>query len=371
MKFLFVLMLFFSFNAFADTPTYTIKRQSIHGMGLVRTEKSMKFVKSLIHHEIMRGSVIPGKYDLTPLVSPPEDQGQCGSCWDFSLTKALRSALMLAGKDSGTLAFNYLLNNCGPGPAQGGCNGGDFDAGQSFLNQAGPWLEKQDPYTQQEGQCMSGLAVAGTAIEMVTVGDNSPSFQMLASAISQRHMLSIDVAVAGQWGNYSSGIYNGNGSGINHMINMVGYDCQTSVDAKGNCLFDSNGEPINGDGFLIVMNNWGTSWGEKGYMRTRAHRNQIATTAVYFTVKPVAINGGWSNWGPWSACIDGQQTQIRTCTNPAPENGGATCEGQSLNVQKCGAPPTPPSPGGLSRGVWIGIIAAIVVGLAIVISLVF
>lgn len=261
----------------------------VHGMGLIRTEDSLDFMDTVARVDLKSVTAVPGKYDLTPRVSPPEDQGSCGSCWDFSLTKALRSALMLAGKDPGTLAFNYLLNNCGP-VREYGCNGGDFDAGKNFLNKLGPWLESQDPYKGYETSCKKGLPVAGTAIEYVKVGNEKPSFQELAAAVSQDHVLSIDVAVCGAWGSYSGGIFSRNDCGagsINHMINMVGYDCETSVDSSGNCVFDSSGKPKNGDGFLIVMNNWGTSWGEKGYMRTRWGIDAIAYDAFYFTVNVV------------------------------------------------------------------------------------
>ena len=43
----------------------------------------------------------------------------------------------------------------------------------------------------------------------------------------------------------------------------------------------------------------------------------------------IVVNGGWS---VWSACSGG--TQTRTCTNPAPANGGASCSGNSS--QSCG-----------------------------------
>ena len=285
----FLIALVLSVSAHAKDTFTTIEYGQIHSLGLKRDSISLERFKAdhLSFSVIDTDTVIPGHYDLTDKVSPPEDQGGCGSCWDFSLTKALRSALMLAGKDPGTLAFNYLLNNCGPGPSQGGCGGGDFDAGLSFLNGAGPWLESQDRYTQSEGNCKHGLAVAGTSIDFVTVGSSNkaPSFQELAAAISQNHMLSIDVAACGKWMNYSTGIYNSNCTGINHMINGNGYNMETSVDAQGNAVFNAQGEPINGDGYLIVMNNWNTTWGEKGYMRTRAHKNQIADTAMYFVVK--------------------------------------------------------------------------------------
>lgn len=56
-----------------------------------------------------------------------------------------------------------------------------------------------------------------------------------------------------------------------------------------------------------------------------------------------AVDGGWSGW---SSCVDaggapvscGGGTETRTCTNPAPANGGAACSGsatQACNTQAC------------------------------------
>jgi hypothetical protein len=55
------------------------------------------------------------------------------------------------------------------------------------------------------------------------------------------------------------------------------------------------------------------------------------------TVTGAPVNGGWSDWGACSLTCGGG-TQTRTCTNPAPANGGANCTGassQACNTQSC------------------------------------
>lgn len=282
--------------------TYSIKHHKKHAKGLRRHDKSKKFLKGTQKISFLNSlNPIPGNADISAKVSLPENQGQCGSCWDFSLTKALRSALMVTGRDPGQLEFNYLLNNCGAGPRMYGCNGGDFDAAQSFENNAGPGLNANNPYTQRASNRCSNQPVAATAISYAMLGgNNGPAFKDLANAVgNMNQMLSIDVSAgSGDWENYDGGIYNGCSGGANqidHMIDMVGYDCETSKDAQGNCVFDASGNPVNGDGYIIVENNWGENWGTQaanghgGYMKTRfmvdgEKCNAVATNALMFSV---------------------------------------------------------------------------------------
>ncbi|XP_053386492.1 A disintegrin and metalloproteinase with thrombospondin motifs adt-2-like [Mercenaria mercenaria] len=51
------------------------------------------------------------------------------------------------------------------------------------------------------------------------------------------------------------------------------------------------------------------------------------------------VNGNWSLWTTWSncdvTCGRGVQTRSRSCTNPAPENGGRDCSGNTTETKLC------------------------------------
>ena len=59
----------------------------------------------------------------------------------------------------------------------------------------------------------------------------------------------------------------------------------------------------------------------------------------------LAVDGGWSDYSDWSECsaecAGGTQTRTRTCTNPAPANGGAECVGESEETRPCNEQPCP------------------------------
>ena len=51
------------------------------------------------------------------------------------------------------------------------------------------------------------------------------------------------------------------------------------------------------------------------------------------------VDGGWGDYGDWSECSaecgGGTQTRTRECNNPAPEHGGADCEGTGSETRTC------------------------------------
>ena len=60
---------------------------------------------------------------------------------------------------------------------------------------------------------------------------------------------------------------------------------------------------------------------------------------AFFYNKLITVDGGYTDFGDWSECSaecgGGTQTRTRTCTNPAPANGGADCVGDSSETREC------------------------------------
>ena len=61
----------------------------------------------------------------------------------------------------------------------------------------------------------------------------------------------------------------------------------------------------------------------------------------------LVVNGGWSEWSSFSSCSTecggGTRTKTRTCTNPAPSNGGDDCPGSATESSSCNTQSCPAS----------------------------
>lgn len=73
---------------------------------------------------------------------------------------------------------------------------------------------------------------------------------------------------------------------------------------------------------------------------TESNEGNNCSAWTLITVQPegMPIDGGWTEWN-WGACSvscgGGTQTGTRTCTNPVPQNGGASCVGPTTTEQTC------------------------------------
>lgn len=94
--------------------------------------------------------------------------------------------------------------------------------------------------------------------------------------------------------------------------------------------------------FIDGFNETTKSWTRKSFIQTAQEicsyfpdKAWIGGKCVPNEINP-PVNGGWSSWSPWSICSGGTRTRTRTCTNPAPANGGANCVGSATESQSCG-----------------------------------
>ena len=57
------------------------------------------------------------------------------------------------------------------------------------------------------------------------------------------------------------------------------------------------------------------------------------------SAEPCPVNGGWTSWYSGTCSVpcggDGTETRTRTCTNPAPAHGGADCSGTETDTRTC------------------------------------
>ncbi len=286
-----------------EEPTFTTQTlRTKHSTGLVRTQKSESFFKTSARSTFSdKVSDVPQRTSLRGLAGPVEDQGQCGSCWDFSLTSVLRGSLLMSGADPGRLSFNYLLNCAQP---TYNCSGGDFDAADYLLHPKGvPAYGADGTYSAQNGSCHHAKAIASTKSYKLLGSDGglqpgapTPSFKDIAYVIGVlRRPVATDINATDSFQNYASGVYNdctdSDITHIDHMVSIEGYDCESSVDAKGNCVFDAKGNLPPGVGTWLIRNSWGRFWGDNGYVTMKATNSQgkrcnsVANDALYFTVR--------------------------------------------------------------------------------------
>lgn len=298
---------------------------------------------------------VPGKFHLRDLAAKKGvqltgifDQGQCGSCVYNSVTKNAADTLILAGQGMPVLARQYVMDCLA---REWRCDGSYFEkVAGGVVNSKGLAQEADYKYRAANQSCQGTPAKVFGKWTKYAIIDGTP--KSIAAALVAGHPVSVTVAADGLWSGYSGGIYNGCSSmATNHEILIYGYDCETSVDAQGNCVFNAKGYPVNGDGYAIPVNSWGRGWGVDGEMKSRwlsrsgAKCNNLAEEAGILYVEsgptppnpptPTPVDGGWSEFGPWSACVDGLQVRTRTCTNPSPSNGGKPCQGPSTEYQSC------------------------------------
>lgn len=266
MRFIFCL-LFLASSAFAesyigsDGPTFMIDegvRGKTYSMGLIVPKDRPKGKKKSLQDVRLD---LPAKFSWAPKLTPIRNQGNCGSCWAFSAQATIADVMALHGKGALDLSEQFMVS-CDR--QSSGCNGGWFHTAFQLVKTGGNVMESTMPYRASDTSCPSGLAKIDKIVNWQELSGEVATVEDIKKAIYLYGPVSVAVAVAGQFQNYRSGIYNESSAGqINHAVNIVGWDETTTPK------------------HWIMRNSWGTGWGENGYMRIAYGSRKIGYAATF------------------------------------------------------------------------------------------
>jgi len=181
-------------------------------------------------------------------VNAIKDQGQCGSCWAFSTVANVEGVGQVETGKLLSLSEQQLMDcDTSDGSCQGGLPSNAFQ--YMIDNSMGLEGESAYPYKAADGTCSK---VSSQEKAFITAWHQISSDEtQIAAAVQQYGPLSIGIN-ANTFQNYQSGVANPtfcNPRALDHGVAIVGFGTDS------------------GKAYWTIRNSWGSSWGEKGYIR--------------------------------------------------------------------------------------------------------
>jgi len=231
---------------------------------------------------------------LSPAVTPVKNQGQCGSCWAFSVAETVESAYILKTGETYGMTFSpQQVASCTT--TCDGCGGGWTYAGYEYLKSV-PGLSSAWfwPYAQSltPPGCLGPSCTQACSAHNVsqltpdqfyighyaTVSGYSYATPPCTGACATQDLTKLAAAVeqgpvsicvnAGAWSDYKGGVLTAEGCGsmasssIDHCVQLIGYNTTAA-------------KP-----YWIVRNSWDTVFGEDGYIYLEYGKNTCGLADV-------------------------------------------------------------------------------------------
>jgi C1A family cysteine protease len=206
-------------------------------------------------------------------VSPVKDQAQCGSCWAFSATENFESMTYIKTNKMPLLSEQQLVD-CDP--QSSGCGGGwTYWAFQYLGSVGGQELNVTYPYHAVNQQCQFRASSIAAKINAATPfkyaidpckSGPCPEQDEVKMRAQLAALGPFSVCVNAQtWNDYQGGVMqgadcSGDAGGIDHCVQVVGYDLTQN--------------------YWMVRNSWNTNWGDNGYIYLEMGTNTCAIADV-------------------------------------------------------------------------------------------
>ncbi len=279
---LWLILLLLPQSAFADADELDAIRAAIKASGanwtagenwLTKLPKAerMRYHNLVLPHETLanapvtivpnrgtRGSLDWRSVNGSNWVTSPKYQGECGSCWSFSVVGALESLIHIAEGRAATsqyqwdLSEQYIVSCIGLSDP---CSGATPDMPNDFLQSDGTVNETCMPYQASyppycSARCSSYQSQLQTISSWDFVSSYTANITNIKNAL-ESGPLPTTMTVCDDFDYYEGGIYSHSyGScpaDAGHGILIVGYN--------------------DTDRYWIVKNSWSTQWGESGFFR--------------------------------------------------------------------------------------------------------
>lgn len=200
-------------------------------------------------------------------VTSVKDQGNCGSCWAFSAAAVLESAYAQTYGQLIDFSTQQLVD-CSGSYGNNACNGGMPYKALKYTQVYGIESWTSYPYTAKKGTCVYD---ASKVITKNSQGYADVKGESNLQAKLKSETVSVCFYSKSSMSSYKSGVYYDAScptNSINHAVHAVGmgHDAASGMD------------------FYIIKNSWGTSWGEEGYVRFAANKNNMCAISNYGVV---------------------------------------------------------------------------------------
>jgi C1A family cysteine protease len=211
---------------------------------------------------------LSGAIDHRSHFAPIQNQKHCGSCWSFAATATFEAYWHIKHNKHKKASEQYPVD-CDYNSH--GCRGGGTHGVYTFLAEPENAHRTLDsyPYTADDQSCRSsGKTIGNTkgCIGVAVYNEKAIYAQLKNGPVS----VSVD---AKAFHSYKGGILRASKCGLNtnHAVVIVGLGHDSKKDMY----------------YWLVRNSWGSSWGEKGYIRLEYGKNacDISKKPAYTSIK--------------------------------------------------------------------------------------